>query len=272
MSEADTIDPNALPLTVDSLAQQFAACGLAAGQTVIVHTRMSAFGWVAGGAVAIIQALLRVLTPSGTLMMPTFSSDNTDPANWGNPPVPEHWWQIIRDHSPAYDPRIMPTRGVGVVPELFRTYPGVVRSEHPSLSFAAIGPNAHYLIENHTSLQRPLDDESPLGKLYKLDGYVFLLGPDHGNNTSLHLAEYRANIPRINIKEGSATLVDGVRQWVPYDIEDVDAVDFAELGDAYEVAHNILRGLVGRAEVRFMKQKPLVDFAVNWLEKHRNQQ
>ena len=272
MSEADTIDPNALPLTVDSLAEQFAACGLAAGQTVLVHTRMSALGWVAGGAVAVIQALLRVLTPSGTLMMPAFSPDNTNPANWLNPPVPEHWWQVIRDNTPVYDSRITPTRGIGVVAEMFRTYPGVIRGNHPYVSFAAIGPNAQYLVENHTSLERPMDDDSPIGKLYALDGYVFLLGPDHGNNTSLHLAEYRANIPRNIKKEGSAMLVDDVRQWVTYDMEDLNDEDFPQLGDAYESTYNIPRGRVGKAEVRFMKQRPLVDFAVDWLEKNRSLQ
>ncbi|HEX2619742.1 MAG TPA: AAC(3) family N-acetyltransferase, partial [Phototrophicaceae bacterium] len=79
MSESDLIRPDVLPLTVDSMAEQFAACGLAAGQTVLVHTRMSALGWVAGGGTAVIHALLRVLTPSGTLMMPCFSPGTTDP-------------------------------------------------------------------------------------------------------------------------------------------------------------------------------------------------
>ncbi|MEQ8673911.1 MAG: AAC(3) family N-acetyltransferase [Aggregatilineales bacterium] len=270
MSEADTIDPNALPLTVESLAAQFAECGLAAGQTVIVHSRMSALGWVAGGAVAVIQALLHVLTPSGTLMMPTFSPETTDPASWDNPKMPEHWLPIIRDHLPAYDSRFTPTFEMGNVAETFRTFPGVIRGNHPCASFAAIGPNVRYLVENHISLARFLDDESPVGKLYKLDGYVFLLGVDHGKNTSLHLAEYRTTIPKRIIKESVVMLVDGVRQWVDYDMEDVDDSDFPQLGDAYESAYNIPRGRVGKAEIRFMKQKPLVDFAVEWLEKNRN--
>lgn len=50
MSEAQTIDPARQPLTIDALAGQLAACGLSAGQTVLAHTRMSAFGWIAGGA------------------------------------------------------------------------------------------------------------------------------------------------------------------------------------------------------------------------------
>ncbi|MBL8165454.1 MAG: AAC(3) family N-acetyltransferase [Anaerolineae bacterium] len=269
MSEKDVIHADALPLTVDSLAEQFAACGLSAGQTVIVHTRMSALGWVAGGAQAIILALLRVLTPSGTLMMPAFSPDTCDPANWRNPPVPEHWVPIIRAHMPLYDPLTTPTWGVGQVAELFRRWPGVIRSACSDASFAALGPQAEYLTADHTSLERLFDDDSPIGKLYKLDGYVFMLGLDHSKNTSIHLAEYRANIPKRYITEGTAIMVNGVRQWMPYQFHDLDDSDFAALGDAYEAAHNIPRGRVGRSECRFVKQRPLVDFAVGWLEQHR---
>jgi aminoglycoside 3-N-acetyltransferase len=269
MPESSTIHPDALPLTVESLAEQFAAVGLGAGQTVLVHTKMSALGWIAGGPVAVIQALLRVLTPTGTLMMPAFNADNTDPSHWQNPPIPEHWWPIIRQHMPAYDPLTTPTREMGKVAENFRSWPGVIRSAHPEASFAALGPNAAYLTANPFSLERIFGDDSPLARLYDVDGHVFLLGVDHGNNTSLHLAESRADIPKQYKRDGSAMLVDGVRQWVTYDLELVNDEDFPQIGDAYEAAHNIRRGTIGKAEARFMKQKPLVDFAVEWMEKHR---
>jgi aminoglycoside 3-N-acetyltransferase len=269
MPEHELIDPNTLPLTIDSLAEQFVACGLAAGQTVIVHTRMSALGWVAGGAEAIIHALLRVLTPEGTLMMPAFSPNNTDPANWRHPPVPESWWQVIRDHSPPYDPRTTQTWGLGKVPELFRTFPGVLRSAHPEASFAAVGRNAEYLLADHTSLTHILDDASPLGKLYALDGHVFMLGIDYSTCTSLHLAEYRANIPRTYKREGSAMLIDGVRTWLQYDLLDLNDEDFAQLGTEYEAANGIAAHRVGKGEAHFVRMRPLVDYAVGWLEARR---
>ena len=121
MPESATVSNNELPLTVDSLTEQLGVCGLQAGQTVLVHSSMSKLGWVAGGAQAVIQALLRVLGEDGTLMMPTHTTQNTDPGNWSNPPVPESWVPIIRANTPAFDPAITPTRGMGVIPELFRT-------------------------------------------------------------------------------------------------------------------------------------------------------
>jgi aminoglycoside 3-N-acetyltransferase len=251
------------------MSEQLATCGMAAGQTVLVHMAMSKLGWIVGGAQAVIDAFLRVLGPSGTLMMPAHSADNTDPAQWQYPPVPESWWPVIRDNMPAFDSQRTPTRQMGRVPELFRTWPGVLRSNHPVGSFAACGPNAALLTATH-ALENEFGPESPIGRLYELDGHILLLGVDHGNNTSLHMAEHRAQWPsKRYMQQGSAMMVDGQRQWVSYTALDLNDDDFPALGDAYEAEHRIPRGRVGQAEARFMQQRPLVDYAVTWMERHR---
>ena len=202
--------------------------------------------------------------------MVTNSSNNTDPYEWQHPPVPEEWWQTIRDHTPAYNPLTTPTRGMGVVPELFRTWPGAIRSGHPAFSNAALGPHAEYLMADH-SLTEDIGDRSPVGKLYELDGHVLLLGVDHWNNTSLHLAEFRANYPgKRQVATGSAMLVDGRRQWVPYETLVGNPDDFGEIGDAFDAAHKITIHRINEAEVRFFRQRLVVDFAVKWMEQHRN--
>jgi aminoglycoside 3-N-acetyltransferase len=269
MPEAATISHHNLPLTVDSLVEQFGGCGLQAGQTVIVHSSMSKMGWVAGGAQAVIQALLKVLGDAGTLMMPAHTTQNTDPANWSNPPVPEEWVPIIRANTPAFDPATTPTRGMGAIPELFRTWPGTLRSAHPIGSFAAYGPNATKLISDHQLLDM-FGDSSPLGALYELDGYVMLLGVDHGNNTSLHLAENRALWEgKFFIPEGTAMMVKGVREWVSFKMLALETEDFNTIGNTYERQAGLRRGRVGGAELRLIRQRPLIDFAVEWMEKNR---
>lgn len=270
MSEENIIARTQTPLTAESLAEKLRACGLAEGQTVLVHLAMSKLGWVIGAAEAVIMGLLGAVGQTGTIMMPTNSSSNTDPAEWNYPPVPEAWWQPIRDHTPAYNPLTTPTRGMGVVPELFRTWPGTIRSAHPAFSLAAHGPNAAYLVADH-ALEEDSGDRSPLGKLYELDGYVLLLGVDHWNNTSLHLAEFRANYPgKHNLISGCAMLVDGVRQWVSYETLATDPDDFGEVGAAFDAAHNIPIQRIHDADVRFFKQRLVVDFAVQWMEQHRD--
>jgi aminoglycoside 3-N-acetyltransferase len=269
MNPHNTIDSTLLPLTVDALAEQFAACGLAAGQIVLVHSAMSKLGWVAGGAVAVIQALLRVLGSEGTLMMPTHTANNTDPAHWQNPPVPTAWWQLIRDHMPAFDPAITPTYFMGAIPETFRSFPGVRRSSHPVASFAAWGKHAADLTADHP-LVPMFGDDSPVDRLYQLDGQVLLLGVTHENNTSLHLAEERAVFPRSFLDEGTAMWVDGQRKWVTFQMPRLDTDDFDSIGAAYEASKGITRQKVGRAEARLIRQRPLVDFAVQWMNAHRS--
>lgn len=270
MSEADTIKAaEKAPVTVDLLVADLQALGLKRGMIVLVHSSLSKLGWVCGGPVAVIQALERVLGPEGTLVMPTHSSDLSDPEPWENPPVPEAWWQIIRDTMPAYDPALTPTRGMGAIPETFRKGAGVLRSAHPHLSFVARGRHAKAITQNH-DLAFGLGEGSPLARIYDLDGWVLLLGVGHGNNTSLHLAEYRANFPGKKTRmQGAPMIVNGARQWVTFDDIDIDEDDFPTLGSAFDERGKTLKGRVGYGEALLMHQRPLVDFAVQWMEENR---
>ncbi len=269
MSERTVVDATEVPLTASAVTAQLRACGLAEGQVVLVHLSLSRLGWVAGGAEAVIQALLAAVGPDGTILMPAHSNHNTEPSEWRHPPVPASWWPVIRAHTPAYDPRTTPTRGLGAVPELFRTWPGAVRSGHPVLSLAALGPRADDLLAEH-DLEDEVGDRSPLGRLYALDGHVLLLGVGHANNSSLHLAEARARYAgKRNARRGSAMWVDGARRWVTYETLDTNADDFAIIGAAFDEAQGVLARRVGLAEARFFRQRPLVDFGVAWMEEHR---
>lgn len=262
--EKKIIEMTASPHTRESLAADLRNLGLNPGMTVIVHTAMSRLGWVCGGPVAVIQALMDALTEEGTLVMPAHSGDNSDPAQWENPPVPAEWVPVIRANMPAYDPAWQPTRGLGRLPELFRTLPGVVRSDHPQLSFTAWGRQAGMITENH-SLSFSLGEASPLGRLYDLDARVLLLGAGYGSNTSMHLAEYRAGKAGPK-RQGSAILVDGERQWVEFDDIDFDDDPFASIGEAYEKEGGaVVIGKVGNAQCRLMPQRSIVDFTARWI-------
>lgn len=271
MSEADTIDySQPAPHTVGTLAADLEAAGLHAGQIVLVHSALSKIGWVAGGSVAVIQALMRVLTPDGTLMMPTHTGANSDPRYWINPPVPESWWQVIRDESPAFDPAVTPTRSMGIIAETFRSMPGVVRSAHPVVSFAAWGKYAAELTADHR-LETFLGEGSPLARLYDRNGWIMLIGVDHGNDTSLHLAEYRARLPGQGMeRQGAAMVVDGVRRWVEYETLDISDHDFVDLGAEYEGEIGYAPASLGGATLRLLRQRPLIDYAVGWFRERRS--
>jgi aminoglycoside 3-N-acetyltransferase len=263
--EADAVARTTRPGTTAGLATQLRELGLPPGATVVTHSSLSRLGWVAGGAQAVVLALLQVLGPQGTLVMPAHSRHLTEPADWGNPPVPEPWWEIIRAETPAFDPRITPTGYMGAIVECFRSFPGVLRSYHPTVSFAALGPLAERITAGHR-LDDGLGEDSPLARLYDADAWVLLLGVGHGNNTSLHLAEYRAQGPRRYLRQGSPVLVDGERRWVTYRELADDTSLFEPLGkDFAEVTAGERVGPVGAGTGRLMRQRDLVDFGARWL-------
>jgi aminoglycoside 3-N-acetyltransferase len=270
MSEAEQIARVERPATVASLTADLAALGVTPGLPLLVHSSLSALGWVSGGAQAVVLALQAAVGPTGTLVMPTHSTGLTDPATWQHPPVPEAWWPIIRATMPAYDPATTPTRGMGAIPDCFRNAAGVRRSDHPHDSFAAWGCDAAFITEQH-ELASGLGEGSPLARLYERDGRVLLLGVGHGNNTSLHLAEARATFPGKRLgQQGAPLLIDGVRRWVAFETLDVDADDFPQLGADFARDTGLVRaGRVAAAAALLLPQRALVDYGVRWLSVHR---
>ena len=272
MPEGQVVDKTEVLATVESLQADFKALGVQNGMVLLVHSSLSAMGWVCGGAVAVIIALQEVLGETGTLVMPTHSTDLSDPSQWQNPPVPESWWQTIRETMPAYDPDLTPTRSMGKIAETFRKQKAVLRSAHPQSSFCASGPQASDIINNH-SLAFGMGEKSPLARIYDLHGSVLLLGVKHSSNTSIHLAEYRADFPTKRIvQEGAPISQAGSRSWTTFEDIDVDDSDFDRLGEDFlrsDASKMVRQNKVGIADCQLMPQRALVDYAVDWLKKNR---
>ncbi|MFI5844387.1 aminoglycoside N(3)-acetyltransferase [Catenuloplanes sp. NPDC051500] len=257
-----------LPPTRSSLAAELAALGVRTGGVLLVHGSLRALGWVCGGAEAVVLALRDVLGPGGTLVVPTHTPINSDPAHWVNPPVPVEWWPVIRAETPAFDPARTPSRYMGAIAEQVRTWPGARRSAHPQVSFAALGPRAAEITDGH-GLGDGLGEASPLGRLYRLGADVLMLGTGWDTCTSLHLAEYRwAGAPRQT--EGSAVRgPDGEQTWATWEDVAFDSSDFELIGADLPDFVPVHTGPVGGGTGTLVAQPAAVDFAARWLPLHR---
>lgn len=253
-------------VTRGTLAGHLRELGVRPGETLLVHSSLSSLGWVCAGAVTVVRGLLDALGPDGTLVVPTQSGDLSDPALWSNPPVPEEWWEPIRAGMPAYDPLVTPSRGVGVIPETVRTWPGALRSAHPQTSFAALGPRAEEVVGDHAPDCR-LGERSPLARLEALGARVLLLGTGYATCTSFHLAEYRIPSPLVRVGR------PGPAGWEVVTEVSITSDRFDELGYDFERDRPVVvRGRVGAADARLFPVAEAVAYAERWLPLHRSRE
>lgn len=167
----------------------FSGLNLPGGAPVLVHASLSAFGQVRGGADAVIGALLNTFR---TVMAPTFTyrsmiipedgpADNA--LTYGSGRDANRMAEIFTSKMPA-DPQM------GIVAETLRRHPQARRSNHPVLSFAAVG------LDDVLKTQTLTEPFAPIAALAEQDGWVLLLGVDHTCNTAIHLGEQRAGRKR----------------------------------------------------------------------------
>lgn len=266
MSEFDRVQETTSFQSVETLKQQLHTLDIKAGDAIMVHSSIKSMGWIAGGAKAVIDALMETITTEGTIIMAAQSAENSEPSYWMLPPVPKEWHDPIRQHTPAYDPHLTPLRGMGKIAECFHRHPKTIRSNHPVHSFMAWGKHAEEWMNDH-----PLEDSfglgSPLGKILNENVKILLLGVGYDSCTALHLSEYLLE-HKTYTNQGAAMSVDGERQWIEYQSVDGDSDRFPELGEAFEKAHPAASyaGKLGQADCRVVQIKPLITFGEEWLK------
>ncbi|MEU6428963.1 AAC(3) family N-acetyltransferase [Microbispora sp. NPDC046973] len=260
-----------LTLGRDTLVQALRRLGLRSGQTVLVHASLRSIGRIDGGVATLADALMKVLGAGGTLVVPTFTSGNSDTSRSYVQAVQgmtEEETRRYRDGIPAFDVRRSSAIECGRLSEHVRLLENAVRSEHPQTSFAAVGPGAEWLMADH-DLRCHLGERSPLAKLAKTEAVVLLLGVGFDKCSAFHLAEYRYRPDPPEVRYGCVVQVGGRRTWTHYDDVVLDDRDFAECGAALERTEKIRRGRVGKADSRLFSLPMAVAFAERWLSEKR---
>mgnify|MGYP003623707560 CR=1 FL=1 len=265
MSEESVIQQGSI-YTQDALLLHLRDLGVQEGNCVCVHTAMSKMGWVCGGEQAVVQALLQAVGNCGTLVMPAQCGSNSEPSLWQNPPVPKGWQRAIRDNMPAFDVDKSPTRKMGRVAELFRKWPGTLRSNNPMSSFVANGPLAESITRVHP-YDYSLGDGTPCEVMYDINTKVLLIGVSYDNCTIMHLGENRYGRLPI-MKGGCAVMESGQRVWKQYEDYELDSERFIPVGQSMEQSGLVKRGFVGDANALLFNASEAVDATLKYLKEN----
>lgn len=143
--------------------------------TLLVHSSFKSIGEVKGGADTVLDALSEYMK-EGLLVLPA------------------HTWSYINAQNPRFSVLESPVC-VGILPELFRKRPGVIRSWHPTHSVAALGTDAPGFTAGDERWDTPCARGSVYGKLLDRKADIMLLGVDLRRNTFIHGIEEWADIP-----------------------------------------------------------------------------
>jgi aminoglycoside N3'-acetyltransferase len=167
----------AKPIERSDLISAFHALGLGHGLRLVVHSSLSSFGFVGGGASTVIDALIETVGGGGVIVMPSF--------NHGRP---------FEGADPGlYDPLETSTTN-GRIPDVFWRRADVARSLNPTHAFAVWGKDAtEYTAGHHRTLT--MGPDSPLGILHRQGGYGLLLGVGYNRNTFHHVVEMTTSAP-----------------------------------------------------------------------------
>lgn len=222
------------PVSSADLTAALRALGLAVGDLVMVHSSLSAFGHVEGGAATVVGALLEVLGPEGTLVVPTFSRYLQDEPEWD------------RERTPSL---------MGKISETVRTWPGALRSSHAAHPLAAVGAQAELICRR--PYRTGFGPDSPFKTLVERNAWILLMGVSYGNCTLFHLLEAEAQVPYRCLEERPAVITcDGVRdesggawEYTNYGGHN----DFMTFGKELERRELVRRTTIGNSEQRLFR-------------------
>jgi aminoglycoside 3-N-acetyltransferase len=267
MSESSPPD-----ITKSRLVKDFTDLGVQDGDVLMLHASVKSVGWIVGGPDVILQALLDVIGPDGTLMMYVGWADGTyEMSSWA-----EEKQRAYLEECPPFDPKT--SRAVvdwSILTEFLRTTPGAHRSANPEASMAAVGAKAEWITADHP-LNYGFGPGSPLDKLCQANGKVLLLGSPFDAVTLLHYAEALANVPnKRTVNYRQPILQDGATVWI--EVEEFDSSEGIREWAGSDTFECIVReflaagrggtGRVGAAESRLLDARELVAFGVAWLER-----
>ncbi len=233
--------PKVPQLSRETAVAQLRDLGVEAGSVLLVHTSFSQTGPLEGGPDTLIDALLEVIGPNGTLVMPSWTADDDEIFDPTSYEVDEH---------------------LGVVADEFWQRPGVVRGTHP-FAVAALGSLAEE-VAGAPFVLPPHAPDSGIARVHDHDGWVLMLGVDHDADTTIHLGELVAGVP-YRVPHFITVLEDGAPKRIDYGENDHCCQNFIWVGDWLRSRGMQREGLVGYGRAQLARARDVVATVVEEL-------
>ena len=205
----------------EQIVQGLQALGLTEGDIVLLHSSLSSFGRVETGAQTVVDAFLAVLGERGTLVVPTFGA-------------------------------------LGIITDVVKAHPRVVRSIHPIASVAAIGAHAEAICKDHWKAETAHGKDTPYTRIADLGGYICLAGVDQDRSTTLHTVEALLELPYLSDRTKTFQTEEGevTQTWRFFPGPHREFIGL----DRMLREKGLMRfGRIGNSVIRLMKSRDVID-------------
>ena len=241
--------------TKGELQEHLEELGVNPSDTLLVHSSMKSLGQVEGGASTVLDALGDFLA-SGLLVLPT------------------HTWEQINDTYNVFDVLHEPSC-VGLLTNLFRQRPGVIRSWHPTHSVAALGKDAADYVQGEENVDTPCARQGCWGKLWDRRAKVLFLGTELNRNTIIHGVEEWASVPNrladahtlFKIRTPDGRLLDRPMRRHSAPNHDVSQ-NYSKLKEPLIKRGLAVQGQVGDALSTLIEVAPMVELTIEFLRQN----
>lgn len=162
------------------LERSLRALAIREGDTLLLHAGFTPFIGFTGSLQALLDCVLRTLGPDGNLLMMSMAYTGSA-------------YDYLKRGEP-FDGRRTMSR-TGLVTEVFRRRPGVLRSPNRIRPVLALGPLAEWLVTDHDATPYSCGEDTPLARLSLLGGKILVCDVPYITATFLHHLEHRFRAP-----------------------------------------------------------------------------
>ena len=228
-------------VTTDQIVEGLHALGIRPGDLLLVHSSLKSFGEVEGGAGAVAEALVRAVSPGGTVFVPTFNFSQ----------VP---WD-----------RLAPPSLTGAITEAFRKRSDAERSDHATHAVTGVGPIAREILADHDK-HHPFGEESPLWRLWKRNAGVLLIGCRHNSSSMIHVAEEVVGVPYLKRTRTQKIIT-------PHGTHEITlrrpncSKSFYRIDAPLRAAGKIVDGTIGPSKLMLMRADDIINVASEMLRR-----